>query len=221
MEKKIETNYHETSAQLLVLLLLLFSVKCLSQVFFRKQQTQSGSDLNLVGNGFTLRIQEPHTSTKTYLDIKSAHWGSLSATNKHRNFGRPVKTGVWEHSNEQSWSRSTFFMLICFGQRISTTSLLTPRSEREIGARAVGSVANETLCSLQLELGNQRDLCMIMFARTIIEKWGNSTLKRIMSDKLFYKVLPPRLIASSPLVVYMQPCAELLALSAAHILYVW
>lgn len=122
-----------------------FSVKRLSQVFFRKQQTQSGSDLNLFGNGFTLRIQEPRTSTKTYLDIKSAHWGSPSATNKHRNFGRPVKTGVREHSNEQSWSRSTFFMLICFGQRISTTSLLTPRSEREIGARAVGSVANETL----------------------------------------------------------------------------
>lgn len=51
-------------------------------------------------------------------------------------------------------------MLICFGQRISTTSLLTPRSEREIGARAVGSVANETLpagSSLQLELGNQHD----------------------------------------------------------------
>lgn len=125
--------------------LLLFSVKRLSQVFFRKQQPQSGSDLNLFGNGFTLRIKEPHTSTKTYLDIKSAHWGSLSATNKHRNVSRPVKTGVWEHSNEQSWSRSTFFMLICFGQRISTTSLLTPRSEREIGARAVGSVANETL----------------------------------------------------------------------------
>lgn len=121
----------------------------LSQVFFRKQQTQSGSDLNLFGNGFTLRIQEPHTSTKTYLDIKSAHWGS----NKHRNLGRPVKTGVWEHSNEQSWSRSTFFMLICFGQRISTTSLLTPRSEREIGARAVGWVANETLCSLLVTAG--------------------------------------------------------------------
>lgn len=188
MEKKIETNYHETSAQLLVLLLLLFSVKYLSLVFFRKQQTQSGSDLNLFGNG---RIQEPHTSTKTYLDIKSAHWGSLSATNKHRNFGRPVKTGVWEHSNEQSWSRSTFFMLICFGQRISTTSLLTPRSEREIGARAVGSVANETL--LVARYSWSWVISVIMFARTIIEKWGNSTLKRIMSDK----VLPLRLIASS------------------------
>lgn len=148
---KLSSNKCAVACSLITV--LLFSVKCLSQVFFRKQQSQSGSDLNLFGNGFTLRIQEPHTSTKTYLDIKSAHWGSLSATNKHRNFGRPVKTGVWEHSNEQSRSRSTFFMLICFGQRISTTSLLTPLSEREIGARAVASVSNETLCSLLVTAG--------------------------------------------------------------------
>lgn len=40
-EKKTKTNYHQAIAQLLVFPLLIFSVKCMLQIFFRKERRQT------------------------------------------------------------------------------------------------------------------------------------------------------------------------------------